>query len=117
MPPHAKPVDVWRVAAALNAVSDRICRANNASFRFSDIVGFDPVPLTAVDLQRKARRVFEETKENVPSVGALLRTFLRRDHMLVAIHVIPVESGLGSELDLPVSEFASRREIHVSPTG
>jgi hypothetical protein len=112
-PSQPKPADIWHVAEALSAVSDRICARNKAVFRFSDIIGFEPVPLSHNELKGVANRVFEETKESVPRTGLLLRTFLRRSRMLVAAHVIASGTQHDDDLKLTAAEFVGRREIRV----
>ncbi|MHC4183418.1 MAG: hypothetical protein ACYSR0_08720 [Planctomycetota bacterium] len=108
----ASPADVWRVAEVLNTVADNICEENNADFRFSDIIGFEPVQLTSTELKQKASRIFEESLQRIPgSKGVLLRTFVRRSHMLVGASIVPVGIETAQDLELPVTLFIKQRNI------
>jgi hypothetical protein len=113
LPSQPMPKDIWRVAEAMNTVFDRICASNQASFRFSDLVGYDPVPLSQGELQLPASQIFEETRESLPKTGLLLRTFLRRGRMLAGVHIIPVGVLVNDDTGLVTSEFAAKREVKI----
>jgi len=114
LPRDPRPRDLWRVAATMTAAFDRRCIANKAGFRFSDLIGFQPVPLTATDLRAPASEVFEETGQAMTEGRVLVRTFLRRDRMLVDVNLLAGDPRAhASGLDVPTAEFLTKRQIEV----
>jgi hypothetical protein len=118
LPRDPGPRDLWRVAATMNTAFDRLCAANKAGFRFSDLIGFQPVALTPADLRARAGDVFDETGQAMPDGRILARTFLRRDRMLVDVNVLNVDARTRAvDLGLPTSEFLAKRRFEWMPSG
>lgn len=114
LPAQAKPQDIWKVGVVLVQESDRICAGTGASFRVSDLIGLNPVPLRRVETHLRAREVFTETTTS-ETQGTLVRTFLRQDHILVGANLLlgRVPYGGEKEMDLSVSKFTAKRGIKV----
>jgi len=109
-----KPLDVRKVGVILVHESDAICADTGAAFKVSDLIGLNPVPLTPSQAHLKAREIFVETTRS-DIQGALVRTFLRRGHVLVGAQLVVGNPPYGRERDLDsgASDFAAKRGIEI----
>lgn len=93
--------DMWNVAAEFNKVADQICKNNNASFRFSDIIGFGPFPLTNEDAIKPANEIFEISLEKQENRQFLIRKFCKRLHTMVDVCLIQLDTNFDDEVLVP----------------
>ena len=114
---HSTPQDMWKVGAEFFATADAICHDTGASYQASDLLGMSPVSLTESEMNNPASQLFSETQTQEQQ-GLLLRTFLKRGHVLVGVLVVPpntpVSPGINSkDIVLSVREFANARRIGI----
>ena len=115
LPRTPKPQDMWKIVTVYIQIVDQVAFDRGASFKPSNLIGFNPVPLTENQLRQPARQIFEETIENLADNTLMLRSFLTSGKVLVGAHIGRREAAesLASDLALPAEEFARRRNIAI----
>lgn len=112
LPAKPSPPDMWGFVQDYVRITSRLTSDLSATFRLSDLIGFQPVIIPESQLGRQARDLFRDSAERVDKAKQLVRTFTTRNVLVWA--VVTTDDYLGqlqNHLRLPVEEFVKVREI------
>lgn len=114
LPAKPTPPDIWGFVEDYVRITGRLTTDLGATFRLSDLIGFQPVIIPESQLGRQARELFKDSAERVDKTKQLVRTFTARNVLVWA--VVTTDDYLGqlqNHLRLPVEEFGKAREIRI----
>ncbi len=113
LPTNPGAQDMWGLIRAYVRITDQVSLDLRASFKLSELIGFEPVLLARSEIAKPAEQLFNEKSEHLDRERVLLRTFLTNGGVLVSAGVVPAREALSLQKDLalPVQDFAGKRHV------
>jgi hypothetical protein len=115
LPVLPSPEDMWGLIVIYLGITNRLSNDLGASFKLSDLIGFEPIPLRRRELTQPASSIFYDRTDAWGIQQMLVRTYARKGDVLVWAGVVgranwPVLRGY---MDFRVDKFAEIRGIHL----